>query len=993
LIRFVNMTFGSAFAARAAPGSFLGVGILLERAGRVLFENCAFRSFGALSQVGGGVSIGDVVHVRFSQCTFHDNWADGGAAAVNCGPNGWAGMTGCLPSSAPLVEFDRCSFRNNRDKLRQFEYEANDVSVLSKSTVVFDDCRFERTQTGPPTIFEPDPDMSSRVEVHESADADVRIQHSVVTASASPLIHGSNIASKIVVHNTSISDSVIGFMVYSRGGLDEKPIVVSECSIANCKYGVALECKDCNSTQYGAAVVDGTKFFSVFYGVLLSQGNLTMRDSLFEHCEYPITLFGGGSVKNTVVRNSNVPAVYAYASRFDIVMENIVVGNATGDNFYGVSPFMVYGAKSTSILRNVTIEDSVSRDQSSFPMAARVDGKVDVAGFRLVRSYGTLLFTSATGTVNDVFADEPLNGLAAYACPNLELGGTHQLTLLAAVDSKVSISGRVLVDASNSGWSAGRVCLSVDNATTVIDAGVLEIVSACSMTAERGVLSMQPKMRSLSLLNHGTLRLHDRVSAGNFFMHGGSDARIELGLASVAQFGSIQLGDSTLNNSVVLIESSGDASAVLGESFTIFTTATPMVGSLNVSMGGSLANSPFSTSVKPTSVSVRFLRPPVPAPTSADQVSDSASSASETAILIIAIALGVCFVIGILGGYLVARRRSKRVTEDGTELSSKYIIDYDDLVDLRPIGAGAFGVVSKGLWRSREINVAVKQLNGAVDDDALADFHQEAATLLNLKPHNHIVQVLGIVEDPPCIVLEFMKRGSLLSFLRKSGAQPEDRLFSFALGVARGILHLHAEGMCHGDLSARNVLLSDSLVPKVADFGLSIALGDSSDDSDDEHSPLAIRWAAPEQHQGAKRSAATDCWSFGVFLFEVCTAGAVPYAELSNEQVVAKVSSGSDDANPGVPVQAAAALGNLMRRCWSVSPQNRPPFRTIVTELRRHVGADSDSTSLSEDGTDGANYQTPDGMYQTGGSESVYNTSTRGSLALELEDESMYQTN
>lgn len=148
-----------------------------------------------------------------------------------------------------------------------------------------------------------------------------------------------------------------------------------------------------------------------------------------------------------------------------------------------------------------------------------------------------------------------------------------------------------------------------------------------------------------------------------------------------------------------------------------------------------------------------------------------------------------------------------------------------------------------------------------------SDFIIEMRQLSKLR-HPCITTVMGAVIDrgeEPMLVMEFMQLGSLYDLLHNESMAIEGEIILPILkDVVQGLRFLHAYDppVIHGDLKAQNILVDSKLRAKVADFGLSQKKRVGATGT-----PL---WMAPELLVGkAMNSVTSDCYSFGIMLYEI----------------------------------------------------------------------------------------------------------------------------
>ncbi|XP_059274663.1 probable serine/threonine-protein kinase PBL23 [Lycium ferocissimum] len=194
------------------------------------------------------------------------------------------------------------------------------------------------------------------------------------------------------------------------------------------------------------------------------------------------------------------------------------------------------------------------------------------------------------------------------------------------------------------------------------------------------------------------------------------------------------------------------------------------------------------------------------------------------------------------------------------------------------LGEGGFGKVYKGHIESKNIDVAVKQLdrNGFQGN---REFLVEVL-LLSLLHHPNLVTLVGYCSDGDqrILVYEFMSNGSVEDHLLELGPEqkPLDWItrMRIAEGAARGLEYLHETAnpsVIYRDFKASNILLDENFNPKLSDFGLA-KLGPTGEKTHVSTRVMGTYgYCAPEYASTGQLTTKSDVYSFGVVFLEIIT--------------------------------------------------------------------------------------------------------------------------
>ena len=247
-------------------------------------------------------------------------------------------------------------------------------------------------------------------------------------------------------------------------------------------------------------------------------------------------------------------------------------------------------------------------------------------------------------------------------------------------------------------------------------------------------------------------------------------------------------------------------------------------------------------------------------------------------------------------------------------------IDRSSIYLQRQLGRGEFCEVQEGVWNGI-VGVAVKVFKSG--NVLVPEFLSEIALMKQFR-HINILQVYGVCtqEQPIYMVMELVKHGSLLSYLRGDGRSLKlSYLVDMGAQVASGMAYLEEKNYIHQELAARNILVSEGLVCKVADFGLARVIGKAES---------SVKWRAPEAALYGNFTIKSDVWSFGILLYELITYGCIPYPGMSNAQVLEALQTGY---HMPCPKDCPESLYQIMLKCWEHDAASRLTFETLHWQL------------------------------------------------------------
>ncbi|XP_069486673.1 cyclin-dependent kinase-like 2 isoform X2 [Ambystoma mexicanum] len=188
------------------------------------------------------------------------------------------------------------------------------------------------------------------------------------------------------------------------------------------------------------------------------------------------------------------------------------------------------------------------------------------------------------------------------------------------------------------------------------------------------------------------------------------------------------------------------------------------------------------------------------------------------------------------------------------------------------VGEGSYGMVMKCRHKSNGRIVAIKKFLESEDDKMVKKIAMREIKLLKQLRHENLVNLLEVCKKKKrwYLVFEFVDHTILDDLEQFPNGLDTSRVRKYLFQIIKGIGFCHSHNIIHRDIKPENILVSQSGVVKLCDFGFARALATPGEEYTEY---VATRWyRAPELLVGdIKYGKAVDLWAIGCLVTEMLT--------------------------------------------------------------------------------------------------------------------------
>jgi serine/threonine-protein kinase len=232
------------------------------------------------------------------------------------------------------------------------------------------------------------------------------------------------------------------------------------------------------------------------------------------------------------------------------------------------------------------------------------------------------------------------------------------------------------------------------------------------------------------------------------------------------------------------------------------------------------------------------------------------------------------------------------------------------------------GTVYKAVDETLQREVAIKSLNADLtDQEVLKRFRAEAMTLARLN-HPNIATLFELTEhEGQLLMVMELVQGETFDKVAERESLSVARAVELCSHVLDALSHAHKAGIVHRDLKPANLMLADSGVVKVMDFGLARMQG-TEHLTNDGFMIGTPAYMSPEQVAGTEVDGRADLYAMGVVFYRLLT-GQLPFKADSGIAMAHKQMYDAPTPVRQLRTELPSVFEDLFIRALAKSPDDR----------------------------------------------------------------------
>jgi len=256
----------------------------------------------------------------------------------------------------------------------------------------------------------------------------------------------------------------------------------------------------------------------------------------------------------------------------------------------------------------------------------------------------------------------------------------------------------------------------------------------------------------------------------------------------------------------------------------------------------------------------------------------------------------------------------------------------------RELGTGGMAEVwyaENKLGKRAAVKILSKKLSD--DENIKVRFEREARVMVKLN-HPNIRQVYdyGMIEERPCIIMEYLDGEDLGTLIKKGGEFSQEQIIRWWNQMSSALNYTHGQGVVHRDIKPSNIFITNEGNVELLDFGIA-KVADNYLSTMSGMSMGTPMYMSPEQVISSKHiDYRSDVYSLAV-TFVHLLGGKAPYSsDMSVYSLHKSIVEEPLDLS-GIPLEWREFLSPYLAK----QPEARP-------KLKEYCISDTDDTKISE---------------------------------------------